>query len=184
VDSRVGKILVAHPLLTSDDPFHKTVIYIYQDSINGTAGVILNIPTTTLMRDLGRVKGIDIHNGREMHQGGPVSSRTVLLLHSSEWHTGNTINLDNGYSVSSDNLMLEKIGMGDEPAYWRIFYGLCAWSEGQLDAEIAGEFPYQAKHSWVVIDRPTDELLFEYDGDEQWEKALEHAGQELMNQYF
>ena len=46
MDSRVGKLLIAHPNLPSDNWFNRTVIYVYNESPQqGTLGVTLNVPT-------------------------------------------------------------------------------------------------------------------------------------------
>lgn len=183
--SRIGKCLVAHPNLTSDNWFYRTVIYIYEDNERvGTLGLCLNVPTTATVKAVLHSKGILYPEGTtQVHKGGPVNEHALFLLHTDEWSTGNTIQAGHGYLISSHEQMLEKIAMGDEPAYWRMVAGLCGWTPGQLDAELRGEPPYTSEHSWLICDA-TDELLFLYDAEEQWQKAVEMSSSQLFDQYF
>ena len=51
--SRVGKILIANPTMPDENPFSKSVIYIYaDDSVQGTTGVILNKPSENTVKQL------------------------------------------------------------------------------------------------------------------------------------
>lgn len=183
--SRVGQCLIAHPNLTSENWFHRTVIYIYEDSKNlGTLGLCLNVPTTATVKTVCHNKGILYPEGiTQIHRGGPVNQHALFLLHTDEWGTGNTIDAGSTYSISSHENMLEKLAMGDQPAYWRLFAGLCAWQPGQLDAELQGQPPYTSENSWLTC-QATDRLLFSVDSDEQWEMALENSSSELFDQYF
>lgn len=114
--------------------------------------------------------------------GGPVANDAVLMLHSDEWYSSNTTTAGRGYRLSSDYEMFEKISQGNEPVYWRIFSGVSSWVPGQLDLELAGEFPYHGAHSWLLAD-PTDDIMFMYDSEEQWEQAIELASQQMFDSF-
>ena len=86
-------------------------------------------------------------------------------------------------AVSSDNLMFEKLSMGDEPMYWRLFGGMCGWAPGQLDAEMKGEWPYRPENSWLIADA-TDTFIFSQEGDKQWQMAFELSGNQMFDQYW
>lgn len=179
---RVGKLIIANPRLAG--PFNKTVIYIYQDHPQrGVSGVVLNKNTGLPVRRLMNDKGIIYPNGIDkLHQGGPCEQQALILLHTAEWQSTNTTYVGNGLAISSDDIMFEKISQGDVPAYYRVFNGYAGWTVGQLDAEIAGTNGY-AKASWLFVDA-TDELIFDYDGEEQWAVALNQVSNNMFEKYF
>ena len=182
--SRVGKILIAHPNLPESTAFYRTVIYIYQDNHAGTVGLVLNRPSDFTVQELCLDKGIDYSaTNRLMYLGGPVSKTSLVLLHSDDWHSGNTVSAGPGLLVSSDDQMLERLAMGDYPAYWRIFAGISAWTPQQLDLELSGEFPYRPENSWLIANA-NDSILFDYDGDKQWKQAVELCCNQMFDRYF
>lgn len=182
--NRVGKILIAHPKLPENNLFYRTVIYLYQDNGMGSVGVILNRETQWTIQEVCEDKGISYSgSNRLLHYGGPVNRTSLVMLHSDEWFSGNTTSAGAGLNASSDNQMLERISIGDYPAYWRLFVGICAWTPGQLDAEMSGTFPYTAEYSWLLADA-NDNILFDYDGEKQWEKAIELSSSQMLDQYF
>ena len=61
--------------------------------------------------------------------------------------------------------------------------GICGWAPGQLHAEINGQQPFQPDKSWLTL-QPTDSIMFEYDGEEQWQRAIEMSSKQMINQYF
>jgi putative transcriptional regulator len=184
MSNRVGKLLVAHPNLPDDDWFRKTVIYIYSENEQGTLGVALNVETTTTTKKLCYDKGILYPSEHpRIYKGGPVVEQNILMLHSDEWSSRNTTHAGPRYRLSSDTVMLERLSMGDQPAYWRLLLGLCAWAPGQLDLELSGQFPYTAENSWLICDA-NDDIMFNYSGEEQWKAAVELCSHQMINQFF
>ena len=183
--SRVGKLLIANPTMPEDNPFAKTVIYIYQDNKEqGTWGLILNKQSNTSVRQLCYDHKVTYPNRAPMvHIGGPVNPTAMVLLHTDDWNSQNTALAGNKLLISSDKLMFLKLSQGNEPVYWRMHIGLCSWSPGQLDMEMKGQFPYNKTHQWLTAD-PTEDIIFEYDGEEQWNKALELCSHQTVNQWF
>jgi putative AlgH/UPF0301 family transcriptional regulator len=185
MQSRVGKLLIAHPNLPKDNWFCRTVVYIYNESPQqGTLGVTLNVPTTTPFKRLCYDKGVIYPSENpSVFKGGPVSEQSIVILHTDEWHSKNTIQAGPAYRLSSDEVMFERLSLGDTPVYWRPFLGLTAWAPGQLDAELTGTFPYTAANSWLICDA-TDDILFNYTGEEQWKAAVELCSHQMINQFF
>jgi putative AlgH/UPF0301 family transcriptional regulator len=60
---------------------------------------------------------------------------------------------------------------------------MCAWQPGQLDRELKGLPPFKAENSWLIAD-PNDTIVYDYDGDTQWEKALTYSRQQMINFFF
>jgi putative AlgH/UPF0301 family transcriptional regulator len=185
MNNRIGKLLIAHPNLPKDNWFYKTVIYIYaDDSEKGTLGLALNVKTNLEIKKICYDKGILFPDStKSVFKGGPIAQSSLMLLHTDEWKNANTITAGPSYCLTSDNTMFDRLSIYDAPAYWRMFMGLCAWQPGQLDLELAGRFPYNSVNSWLTADS-NDSIVFEYDGDEQWHKAVELSSQQMINHYF
>tara|TARA_B110000503_G_scaffold72110_1_gene111606 strand:+ start:1913 stop:2470 length:558 start_codon:yes stop_codon:yes gene_type:complete len=183
--ARVGKLLVAHPNLPKDNWFYKTVIYIYSDNKEfGTLGIALNVKTNLSTKKLCYDRGILYPYGDHLvSKGGPINPKSCILLHTPEWQSQNTISVGPRYSLSSDDQMFERISIFDQPAYWRLFMGICGWGPGQLDMEIAGAFPYDKSNSWLLVN-PSDDIVFNYDGDDQWVKAVDLCSQQTIDYFF
>ena len=93
-----GKLLVAGPILNSNPVFSRSVVYVYEQREGGEViGVILNKPSQFRCSSLGLLKDIPFDPQLEetfVHKGGPVSDTSVLLLHTNEWQSTNTLRLD------------------------------------------------------------------------------------------
>lgn len=181
--SRKGQLLIAHPNLPYETPFFETVIYLYEDGPQGCVGVILNLESSFRLSDLFAEKGIYYDDkNRFLHHGGPVNDHAVVMLHSDEWYSSNTMDAGKGLCVSSDNTMLERLATGDEPAYWRLFAGMSAWSQKQLEMELSGQFPYTTENAWLTAEA-NDDIVFNYDHELQWQTAVELASSQLFEKY-
>ena len=179
-----GIILVAHPKLPKTNPFQKTVIYVYESNSTGIMGLVVNKPTSYTIKELCQGKGLDYPESvSTLHQGGPVNQTALVLLHTDEWYSDNTAQAGQGLCVSSDNKMLEKLAHGEVPLYWRMFSGMSAWTKDQLQMELRGQFPYRPENSWLTA-QANDDILFEYDGEEQWEQAIALSSSQMINQFF
>ena len=150
----------------------------------GTTGVVLNKPSTTSVQQLCYDHKITYPSSLPMvHVGGPINPAAMVLLHTDDWNSQNTAFAGNNLLISSDKLMMLKLSQGNEPIYWRMIVGLSAWAPGQLDMEIKGQFPYSKEHRWLTAD-PNEDIMFGYDGEEQWNKALEMYSHQTINQWF
>jgi len=183
--SLVGKLLIAHPNVPTGNPFHRAVVYLYQDNPSeGSIGVILNKPSKFTIQDVCKDKGIEYPwTKKVIYHGGPVTQNALVLLHTNDWSSSNTVHAGMNLCVSSDNVMFEKLSMGDEPLYWRLFGGMCGWAPGQLEAEMKGKWPYRAENSWLTADA-TDTFIFSTEGDKQWQQAFELSSTQLFDQYW
>lgn len=186
-----GKLLVATPVLNGNVVFSQSVVYIYDDKHNAgpgqqgprqICGVILNKPSQFKISSLGSLKDIPFDPSLEMkfvHKGGPVSDTSVVLLHTNEWVSTNTQRANNDLAITSDILMIEKLATGNEPKGWRMFAGMSIWTPEQLDNEINNQ------NAWLICDpsESIDKSVFDFDGEEQWLKALELCSQQMLSNY-
>lgn len=167
------------------NPFAKSVIYIYADDpVQGTTGVVLNKPTDSTVQDICYDHKVTYPSrAPRVHLGGPVNKTAIVLLHTDDWNSQNTAIAGNNLLISSDKLMFLKMSQGNEPIYWRMMVGLSSWAPDQLDMEIAGQFPYDKTHKWLTAEANED-IIFGYDGEEQWNKALDLCSQQMIDYYF
>jgi|TARA_A100001388_G_scaffold176448_1_gene132038 putative transcriptional regulator len=173
-----GKLLVAKPHVMRDPFFQKSVVYIYEQQGEVVLGLILNKPTNMTTTDVNKLRGT-INSGAvaPLYRGGPVSEQSLLMIHTDDWSSTNTLDAKNGLLVSSDELMLEKLAMENLPKCWRLMSGMSTWVIPQLQTEI-----YRHK-AWLVID-PNKQIFFDTDGEEQWKASIDLASHRMMETFF
>tara|TARA_R110000851_G_scaffold333304_1_gene511956 strand:- start:384 stop:911 length:528 start_codon:yes stop_codon:yes gene_type:complete len=170
-----GKLLVSHPSLTQG-LFAKAVVYIYQHEHKGSLGVILNKRSNYSLADIMAQKNIAYEQGNMVFTGGPMNQQALQVLHSDDWYSQNTLQLPQGLSISSDNVMLEKLAMGNEPSLWRVFNGMAAWGPNQLEQELA------QPNGWMIAQADYG-IVFDTSEHQQWMKAIEQVSQSVMDNY-
>lgn len=174
-ESYQGKLLVAHPNL-KDGMFARSVVYLYQHSKDGAIGIVLNRATTWRVDHFLLEKGFDFSGLEVFYKGGPVNESAIVMLHNDDWYSSNTMQVGNGLAISSDLTMFEKLSMNNVPKDWRIFTGISAWGPGQLEMEV------NALNGWQIAE-PNDSIVFDQDGERQWNKAIQLCSQQLIDQY-
>lgn len=180
-----GKCLISHPNVPQNSVFHKSVIYIHQDDPNiGTLGLILNKMSGFTVSDVCAEKGITFGDiNQKVFHGGPINEQALQLLHTNDFMSSNTQSAGKNLLVSSDNFMLQKLGAGNQPAWWRLFGGMAGWAPGQLNAELKGEWPYRPENSWLIADLNEDQI-FGIAGEKQWLVAFEVCSKQTINSWF
>tara|TARA_A200000113_G_scaffold29638_3_gene24740 strand:+ start:1179 stop:1721 length:543 start_codon:yes stop_codon:yes gene_type:complete len=178
LDNFKGKLLVAKPNVMKDPHFQKSVVYIYEQTEKVVIGLILNKPSYMKVGDIQSMRG-ESNSGAagSLYRGGPVSEQSLLLLHTAEWQSTNTIKATHGNCISSDELMLDKIASNNVPNCWRLMSGMSTWVVPQLQAEI-----YKHK-AWLVVE-PNQEIFYNFDEEEQWTEAVNLASSRMMENFF
>lgn len=172
--SRTGQFLIARPSIETGF-FRQSVIYIYEDSDRGSAGLALHSPMQLALSDLAAQVGITYPRDRNrIYQGGPVNERAVTLLHSPEWRSTNTMTVGR-LCVSSDTEMIGRLATGDQPQYFRLCAGASVWAAGQLSFEIS-------KNQWL-LGSLDDETVFTKWGEDLWNTAIESIGRETFARF-
>ena len=178
LDSFRGKLLVAKPNVMKDPHFAKSVVYIYEQTDKVCVGLVLNKPSYMNVGDIQTMRGV--HNSGaagHLYRGGPVSEQSLMLLHTDDWYSTNTIQATHGNAISSDELMLEKMEHNNMPKCWRLMSGMSTWLVPQLQAEI-----YKHK-AWLVVE-PNQEIFYNFDEEDQWQAGINLASSRLMDQLF
>ena len=171
-----NKILVSTPKMRSDSTFDRSVVYLYEESPQHVAGLVINKPTRTKLQKIFQVKGFKTINISDLvYSGGPVNQGNIIMMHTNEWKCKNTLPLANGISITSDPQMLKKMHEQDQPQAWRVFSGLSIWSPGQLEGEINSK-------CWKTA-IPTPELSLETPTTQIYEKAIEICSKQIIDKY-
>ena len=174
--SRVGKFLIARPTVNLGF-FSKSTVFIYEENSKGTAGVALTRPTEITFAHLAQERGFGASvTAHAIYAGGPVNTSAVMMLHSEEFVSSNTLHTGTGLNVSSDEIMLEKLAGGVDPVYFRLTVGASVWAPGQLDMEIA-------RGAWLVANLDPD-TVFSLSGEPQWTAAIESVASQTIARYF
>lgn len=171
----VGKYLIARPAIEYGI-FAKSVIFVYENSLGTTAGVSLTKPTDIRFSTICSQFGHTAQTGDSpIYIGGPVNKQSLIMLHSDDFSSTNTLITGTGLNISSDALMVEKLSCTAWPRYYRLVTGICVWSSQQIKAEIQKSF-------WLISDLPS-EVVFSYDGEELWSKAVDHVSKTVFDPY-
>ena len=172
-----GIILINKPGINSG-AFDNTVVYIFEHGANGSAGVVLNRGTGQYLNDvLMKHQGLYFEPGvAEVHVGGPVNPRGIVMLHTPEFSSSNTLIVNNTAALSSDDFMIQKMCAGSVPNGYRLFAGHSGWGPGQLQREID-------QGVWLTSKRVPATLLFDDNHKAIYNRALELVSSEMFDQY-
>lgn len=176
--SRTGKLLISPPSVRGNF-WSKTVIFVTEDHEKGSIGLVLNKPSKMPIKDFIAQHGVENNIPGFIYVGGPVNVNALTVLHSPEWECGNTLVINENYSLSSSSDLLSRFADGDSPKLWRMFAGLCAWAPDQLDCEMQGLNGYDHKFSWLIASADY-ENVFTMQGQQQWTNAIEKSSFEFV----
>jgi putative transcriptional regulator len=175
--SRTAKLLIAPPAVRGNF-WSKTVIFVTEDHDRGSIGLVLNKPSKMPIKEFSLQHGVDSDVQGFIYVGGPVNVNALTVLHSSEWECGNTLKINNDYSLSSSSDLLYRFSCDDRPKLWRMFAGLCAWAPNQLNSEMNGTHGYDHKFSWLISSANYNNV-FKMEGQHQWTAAIEKSSLEF-----
>lgn len=168
---------VQHPLFSSASVLLTEITPMF------TTGLIINRESRMTLAEFGERLGFDFdHVPGMLHIGGADKQTSFSILHSPEWSSLNTFSVNEQFSVSSDNEVLKRFELGDEPRYWRMFLGMCLWEPGELENEINGLGSSKSNINWCTSSCDT-ELVFETDLEDIWDIALERCGLEFAQNF-
>jgi putative transcriptional regulator len=173
----VGNLLIAPPAVKGNF-WYKTVILVTEHHTEGSVGLVLNKRSQMSVVEFGEQLGFQIDLPGFVYLGGPVNVKSLTFLHSNEWASKNTMRVNKYFSISSSEDILPRLAMGDTPAYWRLFLGVCGWSPNQLAGEIKGTPPWNEETSWCLSSSNLD-IVFGSDNKDQWCNALDRSGLEF-----
>ena len=172
--------LIAMPGI-EDGTFARSVVYVCEHSEHGALGLIINKPGSISMADLFEKVDLPLARaelgGQPVFQGGPVQTERGFVLHEPITAEGlppdesiyaSTLTVPGGLEMTTSKDVLEALSNGGGPRRVLITLGSSAWSEGQLESEIAG-------NSWLTVDADTS-LIFDAPIELRYERALALLG--------
>ena len=169
-----GQLLVASPTMV-DPRFVQTVILMVRHDRNGALGIVINRPLgdrplAKLLEALGD-KEAGVTGTVRIFAGGPVQPDIGFVLHSTDYHRADTVDIDGHVAMTSSREILRDIGNQRGPNKSLIAFGYAGWAPGQLEGELAHGF-------WFTT--PQDaKLVFDDDRDAVWDHAMKRRTQDL-----
>lgn len=175
VDLRAGLLLVSTPKL---DPsiWRRTVVMLTEHTPNSSVGIVVNKPSDYELQNVLGPNYSPTLDEYELHWGGPVNPRAMVILHEDTWYSSNTAWITEGLAQSSDMFMFEKIATGNAPVDMKLCQGLSVWAPGQLQHEID-------QGLWLTADVDPS-TIFRHHSDTLWKNSLELAAAERVRDFF
>lgn len=175
--SKTGQLLIAPPAVKGNF-WSKTVIYVTEDHERGSIGLVLNKSSKMSIKEFSSQHGVLSDIEGFIFVGGPVNVNALTVLHTPEWSCGNTMRINDSFSLSSSGDLLARFADGDQPKHWRMFAGLCAWAPNQLECEFKGLNGYDHNLSWLVSSANYLNV-FGLESQAQWAGAIEQSSLEF-----
>ncbi len=161
-----GRLLVSEPFLP-DPNFDRTIVLLCEHNEDGSFGFVLNKPSDASVDDV--LQDIKNYPGH-VFIGGPVQQDTLHFIHRYP-ALEDSVEIADGifWGGNFDRLvfLLQTKQVGPEDV--KFFIGYSGWSEGQLEDEMESD-------SWIVSDQINEELIFETNPKQMWQKVLKSMG--------
>jgi putative transcriptional regulator len=169
-----GQLLIASPTM-GDPRFLQTVILMVRHDRNGALGIIINRPIgdrplARLLEALGE-NDPGVAGTVRIFAGGPVQPDIGFVLHSTDYHRSDTLDIDAHVAMTSSREILRDIGNQRGPNKSLIAFGYAGWAPGQLEGELAHGF-------WYTTPQDAN-LVFDDDRDDVWDHAMKRRTQDL-----
>ena len=172
--SLAGQVLIASPGL-GDPRFDHTVILMVRHSAGGALGIVLNHPLgerplASLLDDIGE-KNSGATGSLRIFSGGPVQPEIGFVLHSTDYHRPETVDIGGRVAMTSSREILRDIASQHGPQMKLVAFGYAGWAANQLEGELA-------QRAWFT-GAADSKLIFEEDRDKVWDDAMAHRTQDL-----
>jgi putative transcriptional regulator len=172
--SLAGQLLIAAPTM-SDPRFAHTVILMVRHDQAGAFGIVINRPVgersiAALLEAAGDIRP-DVEGRVRVFAGGPVQPELGFVVHSADYHRGETVDVDGRVAMTASREILRDIGHNQGPAKSLFAFGYAGWGPGQLEGEMA-------RHNWFTTPEEP-KLIFDDDRDNLWEETMARRTREL-----
>jgi len=172
--SLAGQLLIAAPTM-SDPRFAHTVILMVRHDQTGAFGIVINRPVgersiAVLLEAAGDIHP-DVEGSVRVFAGGPVQPELGFVVHSADYHRGETVDVDGRVAMTASREILRDIGHNQGPAKSLFAFGYAGWGPGQLEGEMA-------RHNWFTAPEEP-KLIFDDDRDNLWEETMARRTREL-----
>jgi putative AlgH/UPF0301 family transcriptional regulator len=138
--SLAGQLLIATPAMR-DPRFDRAVILMLRHDQDGAFGIVINRPLgqrplAELLQAPG-AKDTTVSGNVQVFNGGPVQPNVGFVVHSTDYHRAETLDVGGRVSMTSSREVLRDIADKKGPAKALIAFGYAGWAPGQLEAELA-----------------------------------------------
>jgi putative transcriptional regulator len=166
-----GQLLIAMPAM-GDSRFVQSVILVCSHTEEGAMGVVVNHPLRApKFADL--MSQLDVSPSPPRRElplgvGGPVDETRGFVLHSADWISDTSLQVDDTLALSANLDILQAVAAGGGPEKAVLLLGYAGWGEGQLDQEMR-------QNSWLSV-AADDALVFDTAYSTKWQRALAKLG--------
>jgi putative transcriptional regulator len=172
--SLTGQVLIASPEM-GDPRFSHTVILMVRHNASGAFGIVINHPLgerplAKLLEALGE-KDDGITGGLQIFSGGPVQPEAGFVIHSTDYHRADTIDIDAHVAMTASREILQDIVHKRGPQKSLVAFGYAGWAPGQLEGEIM-------QRGWYTASQDS-KLIFDEDRAKVWDAAMARRTQDL-----
>lgn len=181
-----GYLLVANTNNPRDE-MHRGVILLVNHTDNVAVGIQLNNMLTNMtLKEIAVNTGIEwdgeFDEADPLYYGGSANSTRVHVIHTPDWRGHSTVMINSEIAVTNDISILAAISRGEGPSQYRACAGHWIWDTDELDMELD---PHQKRvaHKWEIAPA-TSELVFDYEGPDQWRQALLESAHHSAAQWF
>lgn len=162
--------------------FSKSVVIITESHRKTYKGLIVNKKGPYFVKDVLDDCSTSYVGQSSLYKGGPVSPNAIIMLHSNEWYSSNTMQVGKDLAISSDQTMVDKLAVDNNPFSYKIIAGVSQWAEDQLKTELTKTEEHQPY--WLILNKYDPELLFDSETSDIWDIAIDYYSQNMFDQYF
>jgi|TARA_B100001093_G_scaffold517932_1_gene601016 putative transcriptional regulator len=168
-----NKLLISMPNMV-DPYFAKSVIFIFEDGMDGTTGIIINKPVSEMKIVNSGIKNKifeDILNeSKKIFFGGPINLNEVCVIESI---LSSEIDFSKKIQLSTDLDLIKKILFNDNsPDGTRLIFGHAGWEKQQLCNEIK-------RGDWII--QEYDSSIFNVPPQNLWQEMIHTLGLDEFN---
>ena len=161
--SLTGQVLIAMPSM-QDPRFARSVICLCAHSSDVLNKAIENLSFDDLLKQLD-VAPVPPQRRIALHAGGPVEGGRGFVLHTADWSSEGSLQVDPELALTASVDILKAIAGGGGPRRGLLALGYAGWGPGQLEEELQ-------QNAWLNVS-PDEALIFEEEeNDAKWRRAL------------
>lgn len=168
-----GQFLLAMPSVEAG-VFSGSVVYLFEHTPEGAAGVIINRVTDIELGDL--IERLELEASDDVaqqwvHFGGPVQAMSAFLFYADDSSDSGEVEL----KLADTRELLEEYLQGHGPQQAFVCFGYAGWDAGQLEDELK-------QNVWLTVPSGADsDLIFKHPVHDRYRAALARLGIDLAN---
>lgn len=162
-----GSLLISEPFLP-DPNFERTVVLLCEHNEDGSVGFVLNKPSILKFDEA--VEEVSDFSPT-LYVGGPVQQDTLHFIHRTPDDLEGSIQVTDEifWGGNYEQLITMINTKVIAPEDFKFFLGYSGWAPGQLEEELK-------QKSWIVINNPTAEEVFDIEPTILWKQVLNSLG--------